>query len=116
MHKQTAEADRLGHNIAASAAQLNIESCCFHDPPNQDHWYNIERRLEGDERADVAMAARYLELRGLLKRDPANSARVRLVDKLRVATAELNLDLPLIRAEKDSRSRDGDRDHEPESI
>lgn len=73
--EKQSELTRLGHEIAASAAEITIESCCLPDPaePNVPAcWYNIELGLEGDEKADVAMAVRYLELLGLLQRHASN--------------------------------------------
>ena len=80
--KQESEIDNLERTIATNAAQLIVESCCRNDPPVQEHWYSIEHDLEGDEKADVAMAVRYLKLRGLLQRDASNPNRVCLADEL----------------------------------
>jgi hypothetical protein len=80
--QKQSELDRLGHEIAASAAEITIESCCLPDPtqPNMPGCcYNIDLGLEGDERADVATAVRYLELRGSLRRHACNPDLVYLV-------------------------------------
>jgi hypothetical protein len=73
------ELHSLERAIAVQAARLEIESCCLHDPPSQDRWYNIERDLEGVEKEDVHRAVRYLELRGFLRRHPVKPNLVCLV-------------------------------------
>lgn len=67
MHKQS-ELGRLGHHLAAEAAEGWIESCCARPNPRA-HWYDI-KQVSRPERADVARSVKYLELRGLLKRHP----------------------------------------------
>jgi hypothetical protein len=69
--KQRSEQDRLAHQIAAEAAEGWIESACAR-PNARARWYNI-KQVSRPERADVARAVRYLELRGLLKRHPSNA-------------------------------------------
>lgn len=74
--KRESEIASLERDIAKGASQLIIENCCCHDLLDQKLRCNIEYALEADEKADVAMAVRYLELRGLLQWDASNSNRV----------------------------------------
>ena len=73
--QKQSELDRLGHQFAAEAAEGWIESSCAR-PNARARWYNI-RQVSRPERADVARAVTYLELRGLLKRHPSNADLVR---------------------------------------
>ena len=74
--KRESEIASLERNIAKGASQFIIENCCCHDLLDQKLWCSIEYTLEADEKADVAMAVRYLELRDLLQWDASNSNRV----------------------------------------
>jgi hypothetical protein len=81
--KAQSEISSLERTIATSAAQTIVESCGQPDPPGQNDWYNVaDDTLEGVVKADVETAVRYLELRGLLHRDPSNPRRVCLADEL----------------------------------
>ena len=68
--------DRLGHQIAAISAEATIESCCPYQPNVRPRWYDT-RRVPRIEKRDVAMSVKYLELRGMLKRNPSNADLVR---------------------------------------
>jgi hypothetical protein len=74
--KRESEIASLERNIGTGASQLIIENRCCHDFLDHRLWWSIEYTLEADEKADVAMAVRYLELCSLLQWDASNSNRV----------------------------------------
>jgi hypothetical protein len=74
--QEQSELNRLAHQIAAISAESAIESHCSQPNPRA-RWFNIERVSGRAEKADVARAVKYLELRGLLKRHPSNAGLVR---------------------------------------
>ena len=77
------ELERLAHEIAYSAAPSDIECYCEGQVETGERlswWYDTGSAESGEEQEWVAMAVRYLELRGLLKRNPENAALVRPMD------------------------------------
>lgn len=74
--QKQSELDRLGHQLAAEAAEGAIESFCPYESNARPRWYDTKQVARPDK-SDVARAVKYLELRGLLKRHPSNADLVR---------------------------------------
>ena len=77
------ELRQLEQEIAYHAARSDIECGCKGKRQPRERvlwWYDTESAESGEEQEGVSMAGRYLELRGLLKRNPENPALVQPLD------------------------------------
>ena len=76
------ELQQLERSIAESTARSDIEVYCHVESCNARppwNWlYNLDKVSPAEAADTVAAAARYLELRGILRRDPANPNLVTL--------------------------------------
>jgi len=82
--RDTCELERLAHEIAYGAARSDIECYCEGQAEagaRLSWWYDTTSAESSEEQEWVVMAVRYLELRGLLKRNPENAALVRPMDE-----------------------------------
>jgi len=88
------ELRRLEREIAYHAARSDIECMCQGEMVGQQSrlWlYDITSAESEEETEWVAMAVRYLELRGLLLRDPENPVKVRPLDDERNDQSDVHL-------------------------
>ncbi|WP_440221871.1 hypothetical protein ACQQ2N_12305 [Dokdonella sp. MW10] len=74
--------DVLAHELAYSCARSDVECCCTHvRSDDAGHWYDTTPNAETVcEPHVIERAVRYLDSRGLLRRDPSSPHIVQVRD------------------------------------